>query len=130
MKTLFLVRGVSNSGKTTVAKQLASVCLAADDYFTDAFGNYNFDATKLNTAHEMCRERVKLYMTQDNNIAVHNTFTTEKEMQPYFDLAKEFDYKVVSIIVERRHEGMNSHHVPEETMKKQEAKLKQNIKLR
>ena len=51
-------------------------------------------------------------------------------MQPYIDLAKEFDYKVVSIIVERRHEGVNSHNVPEETTKKQEARLRQSIKLR
>ena len=130
MKTLFLVRGVSNSGKTTVAKQLASVCLSADDYFTDAFGNYNFDVSKLETAHALCQARVKQSMTTDVSIAVHNTFCQLWEMQHYIDLAKEFDYKVVSIIVERRHEGMNSPHIPEETMKKQEARLRQSIKLR
>jgi hypothetical protein len=47
-------------------------------------------------------------------IVVSNTFTQEWEMQPYFELAKKYGYKVFSIIVENRHEGINEHGVPEE----------------
>jgi hypothetical protein len=45
---------------------------------------------------------------------VSNTFTQEWEMQPYFDMAENFDYKVFSVIVENRHGGINQHGVPED----------------
>jgi hypothetical protein len=45
-------------------------------------------------------------------IVVSNTFTQEWEMQAYFDLAKQYDYRVVSLIVENRHGGENVHGVP------------------
>ena len=51
-------------------------------------------------------------------IVVSNTSTTEKEMQPYIDLAKKYDYKVTSLIVENRHGGKSIHSVPEETIEK------------
>ena len=39
-------------------------------------------------------------------------------MKVYFDWAKEFDYKVFSIIVENRYGGENVHNVPQETLEK------------
>ena len=53
-----------------------------------------------------------------SEIVVSNTSTTEKEMQPYLDLAREFGYTVVSLIVENRHGNSNVHNVPQETLKK------------
>jgi hypothetical protein len=35
-------------------------------------------------------------------------------MQPYFDMAENFDYKVFSVIIENRHGGVNEHGVPED----------------
>jgi hypothetical protein len=35
-------------------------------------------------------------------------------MEPYFQMANTFDYKVFSIIVENRHGGVNQHGVPED----------------
>ena len=63
-------------------------------------------------------------------IIVSNTSTTEKELQPYLELAKKYDYKVVSLIVENRHGNKDIHGVPEETLVKMENRFKQNIKLR
>ena len=37
-------------------------------------------------------------------------------MEYYFDLAKEYGYRVYSLIVENRHSGVNSHGVPEEKL--------------
>jgi hypothetical protein len=51
-------------------------------------------------------------------IVVSNTSTTEKELQPYLDLANEYGYKVVSLIVENRHGNSNVHSVPQETLQK------------
>lgn len=53
-----------------------------------------------------------------SEIVVSNTSTTEKEMQPYLDLAKEFGYTVVSLIVENRHGNSSVHGVPKETLEK------------
>jgi hypothetical protein len=47
---------------------------------------------------------------------VSNTFTQEWEMQSYIDMAKDWDYKVFSIIVENRHGGVNAHGVPEDKL--------------
>jgi hypothetical protein len=49
-------------------------------------------------------------------IVVSNTFTQEWEMDWYFKIAKKYDYKVFSIIVENRHGGKNVHGVPDEKL--------------
>jgi hypothetical protein len=50
------------------------------------------------------------------NIVVSNTFTQEWEMEEYFKLAKEYGYKVFTLIVENRHGGVNEHGVPAEKL--------------
>ena len=37
-------------------------------------------------------------------------------MEPYYVLAKQWNYKVFSIIVENRHGGVNEHGVPEDKL--------------
>jgi hypothetical protein len=51
-------------------------------------------------------------------VVVSNTFTQEWEMQPYLDLAQQYGYKVVSLIVENRHGSKNIHDCPEETVER------------
>ena len=50
----------------------------------------------------------------NSRIIVSNTFTQEWEMEAYYTLAKQWGYKVFSIIVENRHGGVNEHGVPED----------------
>lgn len=139
MRILFLLRGVSGAGKSTLANHIWSsgVIFEADQYFYDENGNYNFDASKLNLAHGWCKLRVEHAM-EDNletkgahfpEIIVSNTFTTEKELEPYLELAKQYDYRVVSLIVENRHGNSSVHNVPAETLVKQKNRLLKNIKL-
>jgi len=124
MNTLYIVRGVSGAGKTTFVKNLVYGLLcaqmfAADDYFTDSEGNYNFDASKLKLAHDECHANVRKAMNKKvPHVFVHNTFTQEWEMEKYFKSAEEFGYRVVSLIVENRHGNENSHNVPKETIQK------------
>jgi predicted kinase len=125
-KILYIVRGCSGSGKTTFAKKLVGhdflVC-EADKYFIDDDGNYNFDFTKIKDAHKWCQDTVETYMKDSmvndqfyREIAVSNTFTQEWEMKPYFELAKEYGYKVFTVVVENRHGGKNIHGVPEDKL--------------
>jgi hypothetical protein len=56
-------------------------------------------------------------MKEDHPIVVvSNTFTQEWEMEAYYLLAEELGYRVVSMIVENRHNGKNIHGVPEDKL--------------
>lgn len=115
-KTLFLFRGIPGSGKSTAASSLGLLTYEADQYFMVG-GEYKFDVTKLKNAHKWCQDQVKLSMENGQpKIAVSNTFTQEWEMDVYYELAKQFGYKVVSMIVENRHDGKNIHNVPDEKL--------------
>ena len=114
-KVLYIVRGVPGSGKTTLAKQLTSNVFEADHYFYDNDGNYNFIPSEIKEAHKECKQFVGFAMESGiQKIAVSNTFTQEWEMEPYFELAKKYGFKVFTIIVENRHGGVNEHGVPED----------------
>jgi predicted kinase len=126
MKNLFLIRGIPGSGKSTLAKSICNHHVEADDFFTYD-GEYQFDASKLKQAHQWCQTKTKDLMIQGYNVAVSNTFTQEWEMQPYFELAEQYGYRVHSIIVENRHNGLNQHGVPEEKL--EQMKQRFEIKL-
>lgn len=117
MPDLYLVRGCPGAGKSTLAKSLGDVGVCADEWFNN-FNRGVFDASKLEEAHQWCRDCVEDWMKYDEDIAVHNTFTREWEMKPYYDLAEQYDYRVFSIIVENRHFGRSIHNVPQETLDK------------
>jgi predicted kinase len=127
MKELFLLRGLPGSGKSTLANSLGGKWFEADKYFVNSEGTYEFDAAKLEDAHKWCRSNVedtmKLYenLKDDlknvpNRIVVSNTFTKQWEMSDYYELAKKYEYRVYSLIVENRHNGINQHGVPLEKL--------------
>ena len=101
MSTLILVRGLPGAGNTTLAIKLAAAypgaaCLSADNYFTDALtGEYRFDSTQLEQAHEECQDLTRLHMRNANTlVVVHNTFSQRWEMERYLRLAEECEYQV------------------------------------
>jgi predicted kinase len=122
-KVLVLLRGLPGSGKSSFANLIWSsfVICEADQFFYDAEGNYNFDPSKLKEAHKYCRDKVESFMLDNQKnpqfypeIIVSNTFTREWEMEEYFKLAEKYGYKVISLIVENRHNGKNIHGVPDD----------------
>ncbi len=118
MKTLYIVRGIPGSGKSTFAQSLDCPVFEADQYFIDSeTGEYKFDGSKIKLAHNWCKLRVEQSMEDDfQKIAVSNTFTQEWEMDTYYELAKQYGYRVFSLIVENRHGGVNEHGVPEDKL--------------
>jgi energy-coupling factor transporter ATP-binding protein EcfA2 len=117
-KELFLLRGLPGSGKSTLAKSISGIHFEADMYFMKD-NKYQFDITRLKDAHQWCQEGVEKGMTvlNQSRIVVSNTFTQEWEIKPYFDLAEKHGYRVYSLIVENRHDGVNEHGVPEDKLK-------------
>jgi len=134
-RNLILVRGISGSGKSTFAELMASKpyeCFlleegdddypvySADNYFIDKDGNYNWVGEELTAAHAWCLNETALSMEEgEEKIFVANTFTSERELVPYYDLAKRWGYRVFSVIVENRHDGLSIHDVPESSIEKQ-----------
>ena len=130
-KVLIIVRGLPGSGKSTLAEMFGDENVyEADHFFYNEDGDYIFDATKLRVAHETCIADVTSSMLANgfnhnyfNKIVVSNTSNTEKEMEPYLNLAKQFGYDVISLIVENRREGKSVHNVPEETIEKMRSRF-------
>ena len=111
-KTLYIIRGLPGSGKSTLGEKLADSytdyhpkfggikyhSYAADDWFYDEDGNYNFNPEELSDAHEECHSRVMAAMMNDEeNVCVCNTFSQRWEAEPYFKLANYHGYTPVVI---------------------------------
>lgn len=119
MKTLFIIKGLPGSGKSTIAQQVAPLANAAADDFFDEYYNGKFIPQKIKNAHEWCRLEIQRFMEIGHPVvAVHNTFTQPWESKPYFDLAEKHGYMVHSIIVENHHGNRSIHQVPPETVAK------------
>ena len=135
---LILVRGVSGAGKSTIADMLniyLNSCFSTDDMFM-VDGEYKFDPSKLGEYHDATVQKVKDIMGDRQfeintgedlltpiTIVVHNTFTQEWEMKPYFELAEEFNWHVHTIIVENRHGSKSIHDVPDAALKAQKERF-------
>lgn len=128
-KTLYIIRGLPGSGKSTLGERLADSYVdyhpkfggpkchsyAADDWFTDKDGNYNFVHDELPQAHEDCRARVMGAMMSDaENIAVCNTFSQFWEAEPYVKLCKQYGY--TPVVLECQSQFGNIHDAPQESI--------------
>lgn len=140
MRTFIILRGVSGAGKSTVASLIEELALGnkngrcvvatADDYFMKD-GEYKFNPAALGKAHEWCRERVDFAMSFNVPVIIlANTSTSEKEFNPYIEMAGRHNYQIVSLIVENRHGNSSIHNVPEKTLVGQEERIVKSIKLR
>lgn len=126
MRELILIRGLPGSGKSTLAKIIGDVHVEADMFFMKD-DQYFFDLNMLSLAHAWCKVKVQELMVIDTpKIVVSNTFTRDWEMDAYYELAENYGYRVHSIVVENRHDGVNIHNVPDETL----IKMKERFELK
>lgn len=99
---------------------------SVDDYFTDRdTGEYRFDYRNNHLAYKQCEEQTRQAMLQDTpKIILHNTFTLDWELQPYFKLAESFGYRLFICTVENYHGGSNTHAVSSEQIRKMAEKYR------
>lgn len=136
-KTLYLIRGLPGSGKSTIAalihhsllrESVSPVC-ETDFFFYEwdpvkGKDIYHFDPMKLAESHRRNQSRVEDYMSQEiHNILVANTFTTHEELRPYRELAARFGYHVTELTVktdltDEELAERNIHFVPVETIRR------------
>jgi len=126
--SLILLRGLPGAGKSTLAGILAEnrwPVYSVDDFFTDVNGNYHFEFDKNHLAYAQCVAHTEEAMKRkEEKIFVHNTFTLEWEMEPYFKMAATYSYRVFVVTVENRHHSANVHNIPDGQVRKMAEKYK------
>jgi len=129
-KSLIILRGLPGSGKTTLVNLLNPLhewpAFSVDDYFTDPeTGEYQFEFDKNHLAYKLCLANTEEAMKQNKaKIFLHNTFTMEWEIEPYFKLANDFGYQLFVCTVENYHANANTHGVSNDQLQKMAAKYK------
>jgi predicted ABC-type ATPase len=133
MKNLYIIRGISGSGKSTFVKKTflpdILVC-SADHFFIDGDGQYNFDPSKLGQAHAACFSKFLDGVKHDRDIVVDNTHCEEWEYRNYVKVGLMMGYTVTIYQNEPKskekiveYAKRNTHNVPLQTVMMQFAKF-------
>lgn len=122
---LYLIRGPSGTGKTTLANTLVShgcadVALEADMYFMGPRG-YNWQQDLLHRAHGWCQDTCDRFVASGKTVVIANTLTTIKELRPYFFIADKYGIEV-DVTTLGTIFG-NVHNVPEDTVARQRDRM-------
>lgn len=110
-KTVFILRGLPGSGKSSVADQLATlhehdrdrVAVCSADAFFMHNGVYSFDASRLGQAHAQCmRDFTRALDQRVERIIIDNTNIKREHWQPYASIAERDGYDVAVITMRTR----------------------------
>lgn len=100
-KVLILMRGVSASGKSTRALELAgdnpSVIHSNDHFFGKTKEEYqaNWSGERLGLARRQCQKNIRMILQRQLPLAiVDNTNVRVSDMMSYFDMAVQYQYRV------------------------------------
>ena len=139
-KTLYIIRGLPGTGKSTLGEKLADSYMdyhptkgglkihsyAADDFFYDDQGVYNYVPQLISQAHQHCHDNVRDAMiSQAENICVCNTFTQAWEAEAYFKLCD--DNKYTAVVLHCQTEFGNVHDCPQDKIDEMAARWDHSI---
>jgi len=139
IQKVYILRGVSGSGKSTFARTLSDnrVILSSDDFWTLGGTDYKetFDFKKLGEAHAWNLRRYIDFLTGvmfvpgDFDIIVDNTNTTIAEIAPYYAVAQAFGVptEIISLDTDPKVAfERNVHGVPEAAHRRQTDNFRRN----
>ena len=109
---LVLIRGLPGSGKSTMARTFVSegfLHFEADMFFEVA-GQYQYEASRIQEAHNWCQNSARHALTAGKRVVVSNTFTQLREMVPYFNMTQNVR------VIEATGKWQNVHGVPIEML--------------
>jgi len=96
-KTLVMLRGISGTGKSALARKMEKKygvkALSTDDFFMED-GEYNFNPKKLGEAHSWNFDRAKKAIAEGKPVIIDNTNAQAWEMKPYVEEALKHGYNV------------------------------------
>lgn len=103
-KILFIMRGLSGSGKSYIAEKIAGeyknvdveLC-SADHFFVKEDGTYMFDGDKLKEAHQECQAKAGTACSEGKIVIIDNTNVRRWELQHYVKLAADYSYTVLIV---------------------------------
>ncbi|CAL4184801.1 unnamed protein product, partial [Meganyctiphanes norvegica] len=100
-KIMFIMKGISGSGKSTVANTIRDTfphSYHSADAFFNKTGEYIFEFEKLKEAHQFCQKgSIEEAEKHQNVIIIDNTNVRNWEMKLYLDLAKMYQYVVIVV---------------------------------
>ena len=114
-----MIRGLPDSGKSTMAKVLALVGfehLEADMYF-ERNEVYQYEAFRIRDAHAQCQKMARQAIAMGRKVVLSNTFTQLREMGPYRSMVRGVR------VVEAQSKWQNTHGVPIEMLEKMVQRL-------
>lgn len=134
--TVYILRGVPGSGKSTFAKNIdtdTAVICSADDFFVGEDGVYRFDASKISQAHKECFLKfVRAVNDGKKTIVIDNTNCTNIEVAPYVTYAEAMGHTATIIAITKTPPeecaARNVHGVPEATVMRMYRTLMENIR--
>ena len=102
-KVMFIMRGLSGSGKSTIVEALQKtypehcVC-SADDHFYQQDGSYKWVKTELEAAHKECQSKAEAACKADTSVVIiDNTNVRRWEIKFYVNIAATYRYTVVLV---------------------------------
>lgn len=127
-RLLIIIQGLPGSGKSTLAKALAGdteyLHYEADMYFMEG-DDYKFNPKKLGEAHRWCQYVCKNALNDTDTCIVSNTFTSDKELEPYYQIADEVGAQVMLIQMAKNYGSI--HNVPDDAIKRMRQKMKTQL---
>lgn len=129
MSKLYLIIGISGSGKTTKANEIVETYKAegkdikhfeADMYF-EKDGKYEFNPRLLGEAHKWCRQHCIEAMKTGVDVIISNTSLTPIERRNYLYFAHKYNYEVE--VITMTGEYKNIHNLPLQAIERQKGRF-------